>query len=230
MPSPTALAQPNLAHLLTSLLSSPSLSPSRPIPDNVLLALAAVVGNQTLLDALDLIDRDNVSRLTPPAGRPIYLVASSSGAGGAGGSYHVLPDIKVGGSAGGWCPCPAFARGVVGGGGGGGQGGGGGGGDAVICKHLLAVLLSLRLSPSPSTTTTSKPSLGSSLSSDLKPDPTAPSRAQGAITRPSTSSSAFVEKRATLEWVAGWATKFGAAVPPPPPAGAAGGAAGSGDG
>ncbi|GAA5835009.1 hypothetical protein JCM11251_000136 [Rhodosporidiobolus azoricus] len=226
-------AQPRLAHLLTSLIASPSIAPAAPIPDDTLLALAAVVGNQLLLDALDLIDRDKVTRLTPPSSRPIYLVASSSSSSGgspAPASYHVVPDINLGGSAGGWCPCPAFAKGVV-----------GNRADGVICKHLLAVLLSLRLSPSPTrrtltTTTTSagavKPS-SSSFSSvaggpeaEAKKPPDRP--ALHASTTPSQRPRprpVFVEKRATLEWVAGWATKFGAttttgpqAANPPPAA------------
>ncbi|GAA5939019.1 hypothetical protein JCM10213_006005 [Rhodosporidiobolus nylandii] len=148
-------AQTQQAHLLASLLASPSLAP--PLSDSALHALALVVGSKTLLDACDLIDRDRVSRLTPPAARPIYTVASSS----SGGSYTVVPNVRFGGSAGGYCPCPAFARGVM-------------GGEGVV------------------------------------PPPPAPPQ-----------KSAFAERKVTLEWLAGYATKFGAAVPPPP-AGAAG--------
>ncbi|GAA6042331.1 hypothetical protein JCM8097_003850 [Rhodosporidiobolus ruineniae] len=185
--------QLTLAPVIQSLVASSS--SSSPLPDSLLHSLALTLGTQTLLDALDLVDRDKVSRLSPPSGRPVYQVASSTG-----GTYTVIPDITVGGSAGGYCPCPAFVGGVL-----------AEGAERVLCKHLLAVLLSLRLS-SPSSSSHSSdpaPSFPPAAQPDFKhslppPSPTKPKPAP---------SSAFVEKRVGLEWLAGYATKFGAAEP-----------------
>ncbi|GAA5878122.1 hypothetical protein JCM8547_005633 [Rhodosporidiobolus lusitaniae] len=123
----SSAAQLTQAHIFTSLLSS--VSPSSPLSDSLLHSLALSVSPTALLDALDLIDRDSVSRLAPPSGRAIYQVQSQSGGGGGGASYTV----------------------VVGGG----------------CAA-----------------------------------PSAPTR------------SAFFEKKVTLDYLAGLATKFGAANPP----------------
>ncbi|GAA5989704.1 hypothetical protein JCM11641_002177 [Rhodosporidiobolus odoratus] len=173
------------SHLVTSLLSSPSLSP--PLSDSALHSLALLLGPNLLLDALDLIDRDQLSRLTPPSATALYQVSSSSHS-----SYTVYPHAHLSSNAavgGAYCPCPAFSRAMF-----------APRGAPVICKHLLAVLLSLRLSsplPAPPTPNPLP------LTANLMPPPPPPAVAQ--------SQSAFVEKKVTLDWVAGLATRFGAA-------------------
>ncbi|BGP25492.1 zinc finger, SWIM-type protein [Rhodotorula toruloides] len=101
-----------------------------PFSDDDLRTLALLVGPSTLLNALDLVDRDQVARITPPNGRRLYQVASSSG----GLAYTVFPEIV-----GGYCPCPAFSNGVI---------ARQSQGNPVICKHLLACRLADRLGSS----------------------------------------------------------------------------------
>ncbi|GAA6002884.1 uncharacterized protein JCM10292_001355 [Rhodotorula paludigena] len=126
---------------------------SVPLSDDHLRSLALVVGPTMLVDALDLVDKDQVARITPPSGRPIYQVASSSG----GPPYTLFPNLDGGGH----CPCPAFSYGVV------------AQGNQVICKHLLACRLA-----------------------DVLAD-----------------HGGWKDKRVSLKWVAGLATRFGTAVP-----------------
>ncbi|TNY18465.1 hypothetical protein DMC30DRAFT_52452 [Rhodotorula diobovata] len=130
---------------------------SPPVSDAHLRTLALVVGPSMLTDALDLIDKHLVARITPPAGRPVYQVASSSPAGAGGDSYTLYPDLPGGG----YCPCAFFSSSVL-----------PANGTAVICKHLLACRIADRLD-------------------------------------------AWTDKRVGLKWVAGFATRFGAAVPAP---------------
>lgn len=106
-----------------------------PLSDDSLHALALLVGPAMLLEALDLIDKDQgtrcsclalpclrsapkslgmlrlvlpkkVARIMPPNGRPLYQVASSSG----GPPYTVFPHVPAGT---GYCPCPAYSFGVL---------------------------------------------------------------------------------------------------------------------
>ncbi|BGP71273.1 hypothetical protein NBRC10513v2_004642 [Rhodotorula toruloides] len=156
---------------LEQLLNGHLASLEPPFSDDDLRTLALLVGPTTLLDALDLVDRDQVARITPPNGRPLYQVASSAG----GQAYTVVPDI-----CGGYCPCPAFSNGVI---------ARQAQGNPVICKHLLACRLADRLGPS-----------------------------------------GWKDKRVSLKWVAGLATKFGTAVPPGLATASAGAGAGAGEG
>ncbi|KWU42333.1 hypothetical protein RHOSPDRAFT_36131 [Rhodotorula sp. JG-1b] len=123
-----------------------------PLSDDSLHALALLVGPAMLLEALDLVDKDQVARIVPPNGRPLYRVASSSGS----QPYTVFPHFPSGT---GYCPCPAYSFGVL------------AKGNQVTCKHLLACRITDRID-------------------------------------------AWENKRVGLEWLAGLATKFGAAVPP----------------
>lgn len=82
---------------------------SPPVSDAHLRTLALVVGPSMLTDALDLIDKHLVARITPPAGRPVYQVASSSPAGAGGDSYTLYPDLPGGG----YCPCAFFSSSVL---------------------------------------------------------------------------------------------------------------------
>ncbi|CEQ41335.1 SPOSA6832_03027, partial [Sporobolomyces salmonicolor] len=145
------MAASSLAQLLNGQLASLS----SPLSDGDFRALALIVGSSMLLEALDLIDKDEVARISPPNGRPLYRVAGSSQ------SYTVHPELV-----GGYCPCPAFLYGVV----------------ATEhqaipnttqCKHLLACQIADRLD-------------------------------------------AWKDQDVGLKWIAGLATKFGAAPPPPP--------------
>ncbi|BGP33009.1 hypothetical protein JCM10296v2_004798 [Rhodotorula toruloides] len=115
---------------LEQLLNGHLASLEPPFSDDDLRTLALLVSPTTLLDALDLVDRDHVVRINPPNGRPLYQVASSSG----GQAYTVFPDIV-----GGYCPCPAFSNGVI---------ARQAQGNPVICKHLLACRLADRLDSS----------------------------------------------------------------------------------
>ncbi|GAA5902114.1 hypothetical protein JCM5296_006607 [Sporobolomyces johnsonii] len=139
------MAADSLAQLLNGQLASLS----SPLSDSDFRALALIVGSSMLLDALDLIDKDEVARISPPNGRPIYQVTGSSQA------YTVHPELV-----GGYCPCPAFSHRVM------------AKENQVICKHLLACRIADRLD-------------------------------------------AWKDKKVGLKWVAGLATKFGAALPPP---------------
>ncbi|BGP56087.1 hypothetical protein JCM8202_005237 [Rhodotorula sphaerocarpa] len=99
---------------------------SAPLSDDSLRALALTVGGSMLLDALDLLDNDQVARIVPPNGQPLYQVASSSG----GQPYTVYPDSPPGA---GFCPCPAFTFAVL------------GQGNQITCKHLLACRIADRI-------------------------------------------------------------------------------------
>ncbi|GAA5988287.1 hypothetical protein JCM10908_002150 [Rhodotorula pacifica] len=140
------------AYATEQLLNGQLAALSAPLSDDSLHALALIVGPAMLLEALDLLDKDQVARIIPPNGCPLYQVASSSG----GQPYTVFPDAPRGV---GYCPCPAFSFGVL------------AKGNQVTCKHLLACRIADRIN-------------------------------------------AWEHKRVGLEWLAGLATKFGAAVPP----------------
>ncbi|GAA5915127.1 hypothetical protein JCM8208_002635 [Rhodotorula glutinis] len=162
------MATPAHAQLLDGALSS--LAP--PLLDSHLSTLALVVGPTMLLDALDLVDKRSVARITTPAGAPVYQVAASSSSAAPGGSYTVYLDLLGGG----YCPCAFFSSAVL-----------APGATAVICKHLLACRIADRLD-------------------------------------------AWHDKRVGLKWVAGFATRFGAATPEAAPAGAGSAQAGAGGG
>ncbi|BGP41023.1 hypothetical protein JCM10450v2_005039 [Rhodotorula kratochvilovae] len=151
------------AHAHAQLLNGALAALAPPLSDAHLRTLALVVGPTMLLDALDLIDKDLVARISPPAGRPVYQVASSGPAAGTGGAYTLYPDLP-----GGYCPCAAFSSSVV-----------APSGTAVICKHLLACRIADRLG-------------------------------------------AWKDKKVSLRWVAGLATRFGAGVPAAAPGAAEG--------
>ncbi|XP_072163894.1 zinc finger SWIM domain-containing protein 7-like [Diadema setosum] len=88
------------------------------LTDEILSALHFMFG-PPVLQALDLIDHQNVTKLTgTPSGRVIYEVVGSSGT-----PYLCLPSAQ-------YCPCPFFAFSVI------------KRQDAPMCKHMLAVLLS----------------------------------------------------------------------------------------
>ncbi|GAA5883659.1 hypothetical protein JCM3774_003081 [Rhodotorula dairenensis] len=140
------------AHSTAQLLNGLVAALTAPLADDSLHALALVVGPAMLLEALHLLDKDQVARIVPPNGRPLYQVASSSGA----QPYTVFPEVPPGT---GYCPCPAYSFGVL------------AKGNQVTCKHLLACRIADRIG-------------------------------------------AWEYKRVGLGWLAGWATKFGAAVPP----------------
>ncbi|GAA6056088.1 hypothetical protein JCM3770_001963 [Rhodotorula araucariae] len=113
------------SHAQSQVLNGVLAAITPPLSDGHLRTLALVVGPAMLLDALDLVDKDLVARVSPPASRPVYQVASSSISSGSGGSYTLYPDLP-----GGYCPCAAFSSSVI-----------APGSTAVICKHLLACRL-----------------------------------------------------------------------------------------
>ncbi|XP_077775910.1 zinc finger SWIM domain-containing protein 7 isoform X1 [Podarcis muralis] len=71
--------------------------------------------------ALDLVDRQSVTRITSPSGRRVYQVVGSSGK-----HYTCYASCH-------FCSCPAFMFSVL------------RKGDSLVCKHLLAVYLSQAL-------------------------------------------------------------------------------------
>jgi len=99
------MATPAHAQLLDGALSG--FTP--PLLDSHLATLALVVGPTMLLDALDLIDKRSVARITTPAGAPVYQVAASSSSAAPGGSYTLYLDLPGGG----YCPCAFFSSAVL---------------------------------------------------------------------------------------------------------------------
>ncbi|XP_053223624.1 zinc finger SWIM domain-containing protein 7 isoform X2 [Podarcis raffonei] len=71
--------------------------------------------------ALDLVDRQSVTRITSPSGRQVYQVVGSSGK-----HYTCYASCH-------FCSCPAFMFSVL------------RKGDSLVCKHLLAIYLSQAL-------------------------------------------------------------------------------------
>ncbi|XP_042298609.1 zinc finger SWIM domain-containing protein 7 isoform X2 [Sceloporus undulatus] len=71
--------------------------------------------------ALDLVDRQSVTRVVSPSGRTVYQVVGSSGK-----LYTCYASCH-------FCTCPAFTFSVL------------RKGDSLVCKHILAVYLSRAL-------------------------------------------------------------------------------------
>ncbi|GAA6010352.1 hypothetical protein JCM11491_006281 [Sporobolomyces phaffii] len=92
---------------------------SSPLSEESINSLGALVGHDQLRDALDLVDRDQVARVHLPNGATVYQVASASSP----NPYTVHPELARGG----YCPCPAYSRNVL-----------GQKSAQLICKHLLA--------------------------------------------------------------------------------------------
>ncbi|XP_043858651.1 zinc finger SWIM domain-containing protein 7 [Dromiciops gliroides] len=90
------------------------------VPDELLLALKFLFG-PSAVQALDLVDRHSVTRVSSPSGRTIYQVLGSSGK-----VYTCFASCH-------YCSCPAFEFSVL------------RKSDSLLCKHLLAVYLSLAL-------------------------------------------------------------------------------------
>ncbi|CAI5794715.1 zinc finger SWIM domain-containing protein 7 [Podarcis lilfordi] len=90
------------------------------VPDDLLLALKFIFG-ASAVPALDLVDRQSVTRITSPSGRQVYQVVGSSGK-----HYTCYASCH-------FCSCPAFMFSVL------------RKGDSLVCKHLLAVYLSQAL-------------------------------------------------------------------------------------
>lgn len=116
---PTTILQCTVNQLLTEVRretrdkedTSPSLS------ENLLSALYCVF-RQTLLHALDLIDKNSITRFFCSSGRELYLVQASSG----NKVYTCLPTSN-------YCSCPSFVYSVL------------LREDVLMCKHVLAVQL-----------------------------------------------------------------------------------------
>jgi len=82
-------------------------------------ALALVVGQSTLVAALDILDHEEAALLHLPNGRRMHQVSGSQTA------YTVMPDVP-------YCPCPAYQHGVL------------YTRTHLTCKHLLAVWIGER--------------------------------------------------------------------------------------
>ena len=85
--------------------------------DSELLALHFLFG-QNSLHALDLIDKGSVKKLVSPSRRELYICRGSTGS-----RYFCLKYGK-------FCNCPSYQYSVL------------VRGDALMCKHLLAVIIS----------------------------------------------------------------------------------------
>ncbi|KAM0789459.1 hypothetical protein ACM66B_000281 [Microbotryomycetes sp. NB124-2] len=122
-----------LSHCLSQI------SQRKRVLDDDLKTLALVCTTNTILDALDLVDKDEVARIHLPSGRKLYQVAAASSPTKAYTVY--LPSLTTPStddsstftSQLGYCPCPAFAHSVL------------RMDNAVICKHLLAAHLACSL-------------------------------------------------------------------------------------
>ncbi|XP_060115003.1 zinc finger SWIM domain-containing protein 7 [Heteronotia binoei] len=90
------------------------------VPDDLLSALKFVFG-ASAVPALDLVDRQSVTRIVSPSGRTVYQVLGSSGK-----LYTCYASCH-------FCSCPAFAFSVL------------RKSDSLLCKHLLAIYLSQAL-------------------------------------------------------------------------------------
>ncbi|XP_033123221.1 zinc finger SWIM domain-containing protein 7-like [Anneissia japonica] len=88
-----------------------------PLSDQLLSALN-FVQQRPLLQAFDLVDRKNVTRVTCPAGRTVFQVCGSSGK-----LYTCFASSN-------FCSCPAYVFSVL------------KKKDVSMCKHVLAVELS----------------------------------------------------------------------------------------
>ncbi|XP_036623297.1 zinc finger SWIM domain-containing protein 7 [Trichosurus vulpecula] len=91
-----------------------------PVPDELLLALKFIFG-PSAVQALDLVDRRSVTRISSPSGRTVYQVLGSSGK-----VYVCFASCH-------YCSCPAFEFSVL------------RKSDSLLCKHLLATYLSLTM-------------------------------------------------------------------------------------
>ncbi|ORY55719.1 hypothetical protein BCR35DRAFT_335542 [Leucosporidium creatinivorum] len=128
---------------LTNLLQAQLCSLSNPLSETDLRSLALLTSSSLLIDALDLIDKGQVSQITLPNGQHLYQVAGTSGA------YSVHPNLPQSPRSLsdsfdqphhqqlGYCPCPAFSYSVF------------KADHQVICKHLLAVKLAQHLGAPP---------------------------------------------------------------------------------
>ncbi|XP_031823727.1 zinc finger SWIM domain-containing protein 7 isoform X1 [Sarcophilus harrisii] len=94
--------------------------PCSSLPDKLLLALKFLFG-PSAVQALDLVDRRSVTRISSPSGRTVFQVLGSSGK-----AYTCFTSCH-------YCSCPAFAFSVL------------RKSDSLLCKHLLATYLSLAL-------------------------------------------------------------------------------------
>uniref|UniRef100_A0A5F8GEN6 Zinc finger SWIM-type containing 7 n=1 Tax=Monodelphis domestica TaxID=13616 RepID=A0A5F8GEN6_MONDO len=90
------------------------------VPDELLLALKFLFG-PSAVQALDLVDRHSVTRISSPSGRIVYQVLGSSGK-----VYTCFASCH-------YCSCPAFTFSVL------------RKSDSLLCKHLLATYLSLAM-------------------------------------------------------------------------------------
>ncbi|KAM6463161.1 zinc finger SWIM domain-containing protein 7 isoform 3-T3 [Liasis olivaceus] len=83
-----------------------------------LLSRLRFVFGTSVVPALDLVDRQSVTRFVSPSGRTVYQVVGTSGK-----LYTCYASCH-------FCSCPAFAFSVL------------RKGDNLVCKHLLAIYLS----------------------------------------------------------------------------------------
>ncbi|KAM0751333.1 hypothetical protein T439DRAFT_231178 [Meredithblackwellia eburnea MCA 4105] len=133
-----------LSLLASHASSTPTASPSSQTGRKTISTLVQLCGHNLTLSALDLVDRNAVSKLTVSSTyRPIYLVQSSSPyrvilddafadlfptLGRAQNKLPTKPKMRRGGQ---YCPCPFFNHSVL------------VLGSHFICKHLLAAYIAI---------------------------------------------------------------------------------------
>ncbi len=117
-PRLTKILHSTIDQLLLEVRRESQNTPEGPsLPENLLSALHSVF-QQSLLHALDLVDKNHVMCFVCPAGRELFQVQASAGK----RVYTCLVSSN-------YCNCPSFVYSVV------------LKEDALMCKHLLAVQL-----------------------------------------------------------------------------------------
>jgi len=93
------------------------------LSDETILKLRSLLPDALIVAALDLIDREHVTKYSTPWGRVVYEVLGSTA------TYTVFPDLSNP-----YCTCPAFAYAVL------------ISESHLMCKHVLATRLAQQLS------------------------------------------------------------------------------------
>ena len=115
--SPSSVLHSTVEQLLLEVKRETQNQDNPSLSDNLLSALNAVF-QQPLLYALDLVDKDHVTRYACPPGRELFQVQASTGK----RLYTCLLSSN-------YCSCPSFVYSVV------------LKEDSLMCKHVLAVQL-----------------------------------------------------------------------------------------
>lgn len=125
LPPSSSISMASTSHLLLLNAVLSSVAPKSQLSVSTIESISLLVGSSTMLAALDLLDCAGVARIKKPNGGLIYQITGSNGVYTL---YPLLDDSQRR-----YCPCPAFATTVL------------ADDSAIICKHLLALKIGLRL-------------------------------------------------------------------------------------